>query len=340
MKTNCLRLLDNRYTWITLFVLASVFGRSPYPLFGLPLALRQRHIENLSSAKTTVLETQLENQSQAIHSFTGQLQELQEQQKQQAKQQEQMQAEQTRQKEMIDNRSKAMQSFTWQLQKQKKQQEKQQEQIKIQQTRHKEMRSEIDQLVNINHQLELQIDSLQQAARPVSSKIVPIKRQTLMAIDYANLDCAAKAIGIPINYEMLKRYINSRFGSLEARIYVGENDRKVNNKLWFKHLRDRGYSIITKEAILHGNSFKSNVDVDLAVDVLSDGFNFKNLVLCSGDGDFLPLVKKLQQRGVRVIVLNLPDRTNNILQNLADEYISLSDIASEITTDTGHLKKA
>ena len=337
MTTNCLRLLDSRYTWITLFVLASVFGRSPYPLFGLPLALRQRHIENLSSAKITVLETKLENQSKAIQSFTGQ---LQEQQKQQARQQARLQNEQTRQKEMLETHSKAIQSFTWQLQKQKKQQEKQQQQIKTQQTRHKEMRSQIDQLVNINHQLELQIDSLQQAERPVSSKIIPIKRQTLMAIDYANLDFAAKDIGIKINYEMLKRYINSRFGSLEARIYVGENDRKVNNKLWFKYLRDRGYSIITKAAVLHGNISKSNVDVDLALDVLSDGFNFKNLVLCSGDGDFLPLVKRLQERGVRVIVLNLPDRTNNILRNLADEYISLSDIASEITTEIGHLQKA
>lgn len=337
MKAHCLRLVDSHYTWITLFVLASVFGRSPYPLFGLPLALRQRHIANMSSAKITVLETQLENQGQAIQSLTGQ---LQEQKRQQEKQQEQIQTEQTLQKEMLENQSKAIQSFSWQLQKQKKRQEKQQEQIHTQQTRQKEMLSRIDQLVNRNHQLELQIDSLKQGARPVASKVVPIKRQTLMAIDYANLNFAAKTIGIKIDYELLKRHVNSRFGSLEARIYVGEYDRKVNKQLWFKYLRDRGYSIITKAAILHGNISKSNVDVDLAVDVLSDGFNFKNLVLCSGDGDFLPLVKRLQQKGVRVIVLNLPGQTNNILRKLADEYISLSDIASEITTEIGHLQGA
>lgn len=230
----------------------------------------------------------------------------------------------------FENSSKTIQSLAYQLQKRKKLQEKQQHQIQSQQTRQKEMRSQADKLANKNRQLELEISSLQQMLGPLPSKVVPIQRQTLLAIDSANLDAALKTMGIKIDYKRLKRYINNRFGSLEARIYVGEYARSLKQQVWFKRLREYGYAIKTKPAICDGNKTKANVDVDLAVDVLGDGFNFKNFVLCSGDGDYLPVVKQLKQRGIRIILLNLPGQTNRRLRRLADEYINLSDITAEI----------
>ena len=61
------------------------------------------------------------------------------------------------------------------------------------------------------------------------------------------------------------------------------------------------------------------------------GVNFKNVVLCSGDGDYLPLVEQLQGLGIKVIVLASPGHTNHFLQRQADEYISLIDIMGEVS---------
>lgn len=230
----------------------------------------------------------------------------------------------------VENSSQTIQSLESQLKKQKKVQEKQEHQIHTQDTRQNKTLSQSDKLATKIRQLELEISSLQEMLAPVPSKVVPIQRQTLMAIDSANLNCAVRDLGIEIDYERLKRYVNTRFGSLEARIYVGEYAGSLKQQAWFNYLRHYGYAIVTKPVTWHGDTPKANVDVDLAVDVFSDGFNFKNVVLCSGDGDYLPVVKKLQQRGIRVIVVNLPGQTNHRLREVADEYISLSEIAAEI----------
>jgi uncharacterized LabA/DUF88 family protein len=190
--------------------------------------------------------------------------------------------------------------------------------------------SKMDKLTHQNRQLKQEVNSLQQMLYPTPSNVVPIQRQTLLAIDSANFDYAAKTLGIHIDYEGLKRYINRRFGYLEARIYVGEYPKKFKQKAWFNYLRQHGYIVKTKPVIWHGKTPKANVDVDLAVDILCDGVQFKKVVLCSGDGDYLPAVKKLQDQGVKVIVLNWPCQTSHRLRKVADEYINLKDIMGEI----------
>ena len=230
----------------------------------------------------------------------------------------------------VDDNTQAIESLSYQLKKQKAAQSKQQHQIQTQNTRQNLMLSKTNKLVNQNHQLEREVNSLKQGLLPAPSKVVPIQRQTLLAIDGANLDHAARDMGIKIDYAQLKRYINTKFGSLEARIYVGADANNLNQKSWFKHLRQSGYVIKTKPVIWHGNTPKANVDVDVAVDLITDGANFKNVVLCSGDGDYLPAVTKLQQQGIKVIVLNKPGQTNHSLRKTADEYISIATILDEI----------
>lgn len=43
--------------------------------------------------------------------------------------------------------------------------------------------------------------------------------------------------------------------------------------------------------MVYGNIVKVNVDVDLVLDIREYGVNFKNVVLCSGDGDYLLFVE-------------------------------------------------
>jgi len=249
---------------------------------------------------------------------------------QQKRNEQQLSAQVTALLDRVDENTQAIESLSHQLKKQKATESKQQHQIKTQNTRQNLMLSKTHKLVNQTHQLEREINSLKQRLLPAPSKVVPIQRQTLLAIDGANLAHAARDMGMKIDYAQLKRYINTQFGSLEARIYVGADANNLNQKAWFKHLRQSGYVVKTKPVIWYGNTPKANVDVDVAVDLIADGANFKNVVLCSGDGDYLPAVTELQQQGIKVIVLNRPGQTNHRLRQTADQYISLATILDEI----------
>jgi len=91
-------------------------------------------------------------------------------------------------------------------------------------------------------------------------------------------------------------------------------------------LRDFGWKVIVKNAKRYTDEFgntntKANSDLELAVDALLQGENLDSILLLSGDGDFLPLVTALQNRGCRVELLGF----NNVSKELTrqvDAYYS------------------
>jgi uncharacterized LabA/DUF88 family protein len=48
-------------------------------------------------------------------------------------------------------------------------------------------------------------------------------------------------------------------------------------------------------------------------------------VLCSGDGDFIPLVQYLQALGKQVEVVGLGQTTNGKLKEIADDFVDISE---------------
>ena len=91
-------------------------------------------------------------------------------------------------------------------------------------------------------------------------------------------------------------------------------------------LRDYGYKVIVKEIRWYqdqaGNRFgKTDAALDLAVDVLLQSENLDRVLLASGDGDLVNVVRALQNRGCRVEVVGLDD-TAWQLREEADLFIS------------------
>ncbi|MFH1985135.1 MAG: NYN domain-containing protein [Pseudomonadota bacterium] len=66
---------------------------------------------------------------------------------------------------------------------------------------------------------------------------------------------------------------------------------------------------------------KANADLDLAVDALLQAENLDYILIGSGDGDFLRLVRALQDKGKRVDVLSF-DNTSAELRREADHHFS------------------
>ena len=54
---------------------------------------------------------------------------------------------------------------------------------------------------------------------------------------------------------------------------------------------------------------KANCDVDMAFHLMKEKDNFERIVVLSGDGDFLPVLKYLQQNKKEIIILGRANRT-------------------------------
>ncbi len=91
-------------------------------------------------------------------------------------------------------------------------------------------------------------------------------------------------------------------------------------------LRDYGYKVIVKEIRWYqdeaGNRYgKADADLDLAVDALLQAERLDRLLIASGDGDFVNVVRALQNRGCRVEIVGL-DHCSRDLRREADLFIS------------------
>ena len=51
------------------------------------------------------------------------------------------------------------------------------------------------------------------------------------------------------------------------------------------------------------------------------------LVLASGDGDFVPILELAQERGKRVEILSFREATSQSLQDMADRFTALGEVA-------------
>jgi len=72
-----------------------------------------------------------------------------------------------------------------------------------------------------------------------------------------------------------------------------------------------------------GGAKKADWDVGLAVDAIRSAPNLDVIVLISGDGDFVPLVEYLKNRGKRVEVIAFEKTAARELIEIADEFINL-----------------
>ena len=85
-----------------------------------------------------------------------------------------------------------------------------------------------------------------------------------------------------------------------------------------------GFKVITKPLKRFSDgTVKANVDIELAIDLLTMSDRLDIACIVSGDGDFQPLVEAVQSRGVRVEVASVGNAIASHLRKAADEYINL-----------------
>ena len=158
-------------------------------------------------------------------------------------------------------------------------------------------------------------------------------------IDGNNLFHAARFHNIDIDYNKLLRVLLGDGRLLRAFFYTGVDvgaERQQGFLLW---MRRNGFRVIQKELkTFYDGSRKANLDVEIAVDMLSLAGRYDTAVLVSGDEDFVYAVNAVAYKGCRVEVAGFRSNTAPKLIDVADYFIDLGDIADRVRKDAiqGH----
>jgi hypothetical protein len=136
--------------------------------------------------------------------------------------------------------------------------------------------------------------------------------------------------------------------------YVAYDEEKAARNIIYRkksesfhsQLRDFGFKVIEKKVKWftdeHGIRYgKSNADLDMAVDALMQSERLDYVLIVTGDGDFLQVVRALQNKGCRVEVMAFRNVSHE-LRNEADVFTSGYLVPDLVTADhtNGDNKKA
>jgi len=146
---------------------------------------------------------------------------------------------------------------------------------------------------------------------------------------YVDVSNIAQNGGYGMQYDILRAFACRNNGvAMRLNAYVAYDEEMAEKNLDYKKkaenfhsiLRDFGYKVIVKIVKWyvdeHGVRYgKSNADLDMAVDALRQSERLDYVLLVTGDGDFVQVVRALQSKGCRVEVLAF----NNISSDLINE---------------------
>jgi uncharacterized LabA/DUF88 family protein len=154
-------------------------------------------------------------------------------------------------------------------------------------------------------------------------------------IDGNNLFHAARFHNIDIDYNKLLRLLLGDGRLLRAFFYTGVDvgaERQQGFLLW---MRRNGFRVVQKELkTFYDGTRKANLDVEIAVDMLSLAGRYDTAVLVSGDEDFVYAINAVAYKGCRVEVAGFRSNTAPRLIDVSDFFIDLGEIADMIRKDT------
>jgi uncharacterized LabA/DUF88 family protein len=156
-------------------------------------------------------------------------------------------------------------------------------------------------------------------------------------IDGANLYAATRALEFDIDYKLLLAWLKRESRLVRAFYYTALFDDQEYSPIrplvdWLDY---NGYTMVTKpvKEFVDQNGrrkIKTNIDIELALDMIELSPHVDHVVLFSGDGDFYRLVKYIQRKGIRVTVVSTiqtsPSMVADELRRQADQFIDLADL--------------
>ncbi len=155
-----------------------------------------------------------------------------------------------------------------------------------------------------------------------------MSKNVAVFVDVANIFYAAKAAGADIDYVTLLKSAIAGRDFVRAYAYTGLDPDNENQRQFHSFLARNGYKVVSKDIRKYGDGrIKANLDIELVVDLMRLARNLDIAVVVSGDGDFAPAIRAVQQMGVRVEVISFRGNTSSDLIEVADGFTDIAQIA-------------
>jgi uncharacterized LabA/DUF88 family protein len=155
-----------------------------------------------------------------------------------------------------------------------------------------------------------------------------VSKNVAVFVDVANIFYAAKAAGVDIDYVTLLKSASAGRDLVRAYAYTGLDPDNENQRNFHNFLARHGYRVVSKDIRKYGDGkVKANLDIELVVDMMKTARNLDIAIVVSGDGDFAPAIRAVQEMGVRVEVISFRGNTSSDLMDVADQFTDITQLA-------------
>jgi len=155
-----------------------------------------------------------------------------------------------------------------------------------------------------------------------------VSKNVAVFVDVANIFYAAKAAGADIDYVTLLKAAVAGRDFVRAYAYTGLDPDNENQRNFHSFLARHGYKVVSKDIRKYGDGkVKANLDIELVVDMMKTARNLDVAIVVSGDGDFAPAIRAVQEMGVRVEVISFRGNTSSDLIEVADAFYDITQVA-------------
>lgn len=156
-----------------------------------------------------------------------------------------------------------------------------------------------------------------------------MSKNVAVFVDVANLYYAARGQDVDVDYVALLKHATKGRDLIRAYAYSGLDPENENQKKFLDFLGKNGYRVVAKDIRKFGDGrVKANLDIELVVDLFRLADRMDVAVIVSGDGDFAPAIRALQDVGVRCEVVSFRPNTSSDLFAVADEFHDVMKISA------------
>jgi uncharacterized LabA/DUF88 family protein len=156
-----------------------------------------------------------------------------------------------------------------------------------------------------------------------------VSKNVAMFVDVANMYYAARGQEVDVDYVALLKHATKGRDLIRAYAYTGLDPENENQRKFIDFLAKNGYKPVVKDIRKFGDGrMKANLDIELVVDLFRLADRMDVAVIVSGDGDFAPAIKALQDKGIRAEVISFKPNTSSDLIAVADVFTDIMKIAS------------
>ena len=164
----------------------------------------------------------------------------------------------------------------------------------------------------------------------------------MVSLDGANFFYAQQKMDWWIDPKRFLAWIEEQYGQIvDAYYYLGvPRQNKDKHQRYVKALQRMGFRVRTKPIKIYDkgdpekHKAKANLDTSIVLDIMNGIDNFDLLVLISGDGDFEELLKTVETRGKRFVVISTHSFVaQEILLLAGQHYVDFNTIREEIEKD-------